>query len=62
MVAAARVARQLPAGNVVATILCDGGGRYLSRLFNRAWLDERGLGALPTALEEIVGVPGGDQR
>jgi cysteine synthase A len=23
--------------------LCDGGGRYQSRLFNPAWLEEKGL-------------------
>jgi|SRR5579862_2078473 len=37
---AARVARELPEGSMVVTILCDGGGRYMSRLFNEAWLRE----------------------
>ncbi len=37
---AARYARTLPAGSVVATILCDGGERYRSRMWNRAWLEE----------------------
>ncbi|MDQ6780522.1 MAG: cysteine synthase A [Candidatus Eremiobacteraeota bacterium] len=36
--AAARVAGSLPTGSTVVTVLCDGGGRYLSRLFNPAWL------------------------
>lgn len=36
--AAAQVASALPAGSTVVTVLCDGGGRYLSRLFNPAWL------------------------
>jgi len=36
--AAAQVASSLPAGSAVVTVLCDGGGRYLSRLFNPAWL------------------------
>lgn len=31
--AALRLARSLPAGAVVVTVLCDGGGRYLSELF-----------------------------
>jgi cysteine synthase A len=39
---AARYARTLPPGSVVATILCDGGDRYRSRLWNRAWLEENG--------------------
>lgn len=37
---AARYARTLPRGSVVATILCDGGERYRSRMWNRAWLAE----------------------
>ena len=36
--AALRLARSLPAGSVVVTVLCDGGGRYLSERF---W-DEQG--------------------
>ncbi len=40
VVGAATVARELPAGSTVVTILCDGGGRYLSRTFNDAWLRE----------------------
>ncbi len=41
--AAARVARTLPPGSTVVTMLCDGGGRYLSRLFSAGWLSENGL-------------------
>ncbi len=40
VVGAARVARELSEGSTVVTILCDGGGRYLSRIFNDAWLQE----------------------
>jgi cysteine synthase A len=25
------------------TVLCDGGARYLSRLYNREWLAQKGL-------------------
>jgi len=39
---AARIARELPEGAVVVTILCDGGDRYLSKLFNEKWLRENG--------------------
>jgi cysteine synthase A len=39
---AARYARTLPAGSTVVTILCDGGERYRSRLWNHAWLEENG--------------------
>ena len=45
--AAARLALTLPEGSSVATILCDGGARYMSRLFNPSWLAENGL--TPTA-------------
>jgi cysteine synthase len=41
--AAIRVARQLGPGHVIVTVLCDSGSKYLSRLFNRAWLAEKGL-------------------
>jgi len=41
--AAARAAMTLPAGSTVVTILCDGGTRYMSRLFNPAWLAENDL-------------------
>jgi cysteine synthase A len=40
VVGAARYARTLPPGSVVVTILCDGGDRYRSRLWNRSWLEE----------------------
>jgi cysteine synthase len=41
--AAARVACTLPPKSTVVTVLCDGGSRYLSRLYNPAWLSEQGL-------------------
>lgn len=41
--AAVRVARQLGPGHTVVTMLCDGGGKYVSRLFDRAWLVQKGL-------------------
>jgi len=40
VVGAARVAATLPEGSTVVTILCDGGERYRSRLWNPAWLAE----------------------
>ena len=41
--AAVRVAKQLGPGHTVVTILCDGGSRYQSKLFNPAFLKEKGL-------------------
>jgi cysteine synthase A len=41
--AAVRVARKLGPGHTVATVLCDGGARYQSKLFNVAFLREKGL-------------------
>jgi cysteine synthase A len=40
---AARVARTLPPGSTVVTVFGDGGGRYLSRLYNPGWLLENDL-------------------
>ncbi len=41
--AAVRVAKQMGPGHTVVTILCDGGSRYQSKLFNPAFLREKGL-------------------
>ncbi len=41
--AAVQVAKQLGPGHTIVTILCDGGGRYQSRLFNPEFLAEKGL-------------------
>lgn len=41
--AAVRVAHELGPGHRVVTVLCDGGAKYLSRLFNPAWLEQKGL-------------------
>jgi len=41
--AAVRVARELGPGHTVVTILCDGGAKYVSRLYNREWLATKGL-------------------
>lgn len=41
--AAAQIARRLGPGHTIATILCDNGAKYQSRLFNRKWLAEKGL-------------------
>jgi cysteine synthase A len=41
--AAVTLAKQMGPGHTIATILCDGGAKYQSRLFNKAWLSERGF-------------------
>ena len=41
--AAVEVARQLGPGHTIVTILCDGGAKYQSRLFNKAWVEEKGF-------------------
>jgi len=40
---AVRVARRLGPGHTVVTVLCDGGSKYGTRLYDRRWLEERGL-------------------
>ncbi len=40
---AIEVARRLGPGHTIVTVLCDGGGKYRSSLFNRQWLVEKGL-------------------
>jgi cysteine synthase len=41
--AAVTLAKQLGPGHTIATVLCDGGAKYQSRLFNPAWIAERGF-------------------
>lgn len=45
--AAIRVAKALGPGHTVVTILCDGGSRYQSKLFNVAFLREKNLPVPP---------------
>ena len=42
---AVRLAKELGPGHTVVTILADSGTRYQSKLFNRAFLDQKGLPA-----------------
>jgi cysteine synthase len=55
--AAVRVARELGPGHTIVTVLCDGGAKYQSRLFNREWLQQKGLAgyaATPPARQPIA--------
>ncbi len=60
--AAVRVARELGPGHTVVTVLCDGGAKYQSRLFNPEWLRQKGLAAEaaapisrpPITLEQVM--------
>jgi hypothetical protein len=40
---AMRLARDLGPGHTIVTVLCDGGARYASKLYNPAFLREKGL-------------------
>lgn len=54
LVGAVKLARKLGKGKVIVTILCDGGGRYQSRMFNSQWLAEKQL--TPTgSIKSILG-------
>lgn len=43
VVAACKVAKELPEGANVATILCDSGHKYAERVFSKKWLKEKNL-------------------
>ena len=47
--AAVRVARELGPGHSIVTVLCDGGAKYQSRLFNPEWLEQKGLASFAGA-------------
>jgi cysteine synthase A len=59
VVGAVALARVLGPGHTIVTVLCDGGARYLSRLFNSAWLAEKGLTPRASALEFLDGLATG---
>ncbi|MSO77238.1 MAG: cysteine synthase A [Alphaproteobacteria bacterium] len=42
---AVRMAKEMGPGHVIVTVLCDFGSRYMSKLFNPAFLKEKGLPA-----------------
>lgn len=41
--AAIALAKKMGSGHTIVTVLCDGGARYQSRLYNRQWLNSKGL-------------------
>ena len=45
--AAAAIAREMGPGHTIVTVLCDGGDRYRSRLYNPVWLRQKGLPVPP---------------
>lgn len=49
--AAVRIARDLGPGHTIVTVLCDGGARYQSKLFNPEFLRGKGLPAPPWMLD-----------
>jgi cysteine synthase A len=50
--AAVRVAHEMGPGHTIVTVLCDSGAKYQSRLFNRTWLEQKGLAAYAPALPQ----------
>jgi cysteine synthase A len=51
--AAVAVARELGPGHTIVTVLCDGGERYRSRLYNPVWLWQKGL-PVPSGMERTA--------
>lgn len=55
VVAAAAVAKTLPEGSNVATILCDSGHKYAERMFSKSWLESKNLyNVLPDHLKKYA--------
>ncbi|AGO12200.1 AaceriAEL161Wp [[Ashbya] aceris (nom. inval.)] len=52
---AVRVAKELPPGSNVVTILCDTGHKYADRVFSKKWLQEKKLyDEIPDSLKKYV--------
>ena len=47
--AALKIAEAAPDGSVVATILCDNGVKYLSKVYSNEWLDDNGMSKVEDA-------------
>jgi cystathionine beta-synthase len=62
--AALRVARELPAGNVVVAFLPDTGMRYLSKVYSDEWMRERGYedSDVPLTAADVVAVKHGSGK
>ncbi|MGE4429348.1 MAG: cysteine synthase A [Sphingobium sp.] len=52
---AVALAKELGPGKRIATILCDTGFRYLSTLYNREWLEAKGLTIFPWLMQKAEG-------
>jgi cysteine synthase A len=58
VVAAYELAKILGPGHNVVTILCDGAGRYASRLFSKKWLESKNLMShIPNDSKYLVSLP-----
>ncbi len=51
---AVALARELGPGKRIVTVLCDTGFRYLSTLYNREWLESKGLTVFPWLRQKEV--------
>ena len=53
------MARDMGPGHTIVTVLCDYGNRYQSKLFNPAFLREKGLPVPPWLVErrEPIAIP-----
>ena len=55
IVGAMRLARDLGPGHTIVTVLCDSGARYASKLYNPAFLREKGL-PVPAWMERVSAI------
>ena len=53
-----KVAERLGPGHTVATMMCDGAHRYMSRLFSKKWLESKSLlTSIPADCAHLVTLP-----
>ena len=57
--AAVQLAHKLGPGHTIVTVLCDTGAKYQSRLFNRKWLEEKGLLEAAGLAQHVAPAPSG---
>jgi cysteine synthase A len=54
VVGAVKLAKKMGPGHTIVTVLCDGGGRYKSKLYTQSWLKEKGFVLLSREVRDAL--------
>lgn len=54
LVAAVRLAKQMPKGSRIVTILCDSGARHQSKFWSNEYLNDHNIKIDPTIIDKLL--------